>query len=83
MATVALLDHARLENWTDEEVVVRVLAGETALFELVMRRHNQRLYRIARAILRNDAKAEDVMQEAYLRAYRKLDSFQGRASFVT
>ena len=83
MASAALLDQARIENWSDEEVVGRVRGGETALYELLMRRHNQRLYRVARAILRDDAEAEDVMQEAYVRAYRSLDTFEGRASFVT
>jgi RNA polymerase sigma-70 factor, ECF subfamily len=68
---------------SDEEVVVRVLAGETAMFEIVMRRHNQRLYRVARAILRNDGEAEDVMQDAYVRAYEHLDQFAGRAKFST
>jgi RNA polymerase sigma-70 factor, ECF subfamily len=68
---------------SDEEVVVRVLAGETAMFEIVMRRHNQRLYRVARAILRNDSEAEDVMQDAYVRAYEHLDQFAGRAKFST
>jgi len=68
---------------SDEEVVRRVRAGETALFEVVMRRYNQRLYRVARAILRNDAEAEDVMQQAYVNAYRHLDQFQGLARFST
>lgn len=60
-----------------------MLAGETELYELLMRRHNQRLYRVARAILRDDAEAEDVMQDAYVRAYRSLASFEGRAKFST
>ena len=47
------------EPLSDEEVVTQVLAGETGMFEIVMRRHNQRLYRIARAILRNDGEAEE------------------------
>ena len=68
---------------SDEEVVARVLAGETSMFEVVMRRYNQRLYRIARAILRNDSEAEDVMQDAYVRAYEHLDQFAGRAKFST
>jgi RNA polymerase sigma-70 factor, ECF subfamily len=68
---------------SDEEVVVRVLAGETAMFEIVMRRHNQRIYRVARAILRNDGEAEDVMQDAYVRAYEHLHQFAGRAKFST
>ena len=71
------------EPMSDEEVVARVLAGETAMFEIIMRRHNQRLYRVARAILRNDAEAEDVMQDAYVRAYEHLHQFAGRAKFST
>jgi RNA polymerase sigma-70 factor, ECF subfamily len=68
---------------SDEEVVTRVLAGETGMFEIIMRRHNERLYRVARAILRNDGEAEDVMQDAYVRAYEHLDQFAGRAKFAT
>src|SRR5438067_6572177 len=71
------------EPLSDEEVVARVLAGETGMFEIVMRRHNQRLYRVARAILRNDVEAEDVMQDAYVRAYEHLGQFAGRAKFST
>ena len=71
------------EPLSDEEVVARVLAGETGMFEIIMRRHNQRLYRVARAILRNDGEAEDVMQDAYVRAYEHLDQFAGRAKFST
>ena len=71
------------EPLSDEEVVVRVLAGETGMFEVVMRRHNQRLYSVARAILRNDGEAEDVMQDAYVRAYEHLNQFAGRAKFST
>src|SRR6267154_3824094 len=71
------------EPLSDEEVVSRVLAGETAMFEIVMRRHNQLLYRVARSILRNDGEAEDVMQDAYVRAYERLDQFAGKAAFST
>jgi RNA polymerase sigma-70 factor, ECF subfamily len=63
---------------TDESVVARVRAGETALFELLMRRYNQLLYRTARAILRNDQDAEDAIQEAYVQAYVHLAQFEGR-----
>ena len=83
MSSAALLEQAKNEDWTDEQVVTRVLSGETALYELLMRRHNQRLYRIARAILRDDAEAEDVMQDAFVRAYQNLGAFEGRAKFVT
>lgn len=71
------------EPLSDEEVVRRVLDGETAFFELIMRRYNQRLYRVARAIVRDDGEAEDIMQEAYVRAYEHLDQFAGRAQFAT
>jgi hypothetical protein len=54
------------EPLSDEEVVARVLAGETEMFEIVMLRHNQHLYRVPRAILRNDGEAEDAMQDAYV-----------------
>lgn len=68
---------------TDEEVVSRVLAGDTPLFEVLMRRHNERVYRAARAILRDDREAEDVMQDAYVKAYVHLAQFDGRAKFST
>src|SRR6202795_4456660 len=71
------------EPLRDEEVVTRELAGETGMFEIFMRPHNQRIYRVARAILRNDGEAEDVMQDAYVRAYEHLDQFAGRAKFST
>jgi len=75
-----------LERWAvlpDEQVVTRVLAGETALFEVLMRRHNERLYRTARAILRDEHEAEDVMQQAYVNAYSHLGQFDGRSKFST
>ena len=68
---------------SDVEVVRRVRDGETALFEILMRRYNQRLYRVTRAILKDDGEAEDVMQQAYVNAYLHLDQFAERASFST
>ncbi|ABS24704.1 RNA polymerase sigma factor [Anaeromyxobacter sp. Fw109-5] len=68
----------------DEAVVHRVLAGDTASFELLMRRHNQRVYRTIRAVLRRDsADVEDAMQQTYLHAYRALAAFEGASSFGT
>jgi RNA polymerase sigma-70 factor, ECF subfamily len=81
MEISGILEKARSESWTDEEIVERVKAGDTALYEIVMRRYNQRLYRIARAIVHDDAEAEDVMQDAYVRAYQHLHQFAGRAPF--
>jgi RNA polymerase sigma-70 factor (ECF subfamily) len=63
--------------------VQRVLQGDLVLFELLMRRHNQRIYRAIRSILRDDSESEDVMQEAYVRAYEHLAQFEGRAQFST
>ena len=77
-----LLEITGCQSWTDEEVVERVLAGETALYEILMRRYNQRLYRLVRAILRDDSEAEDVMQDAYVRAYQHLAQFENRAPFA-
>ena len=71
------------DRLSDEEVVRRICAGEPALFELLMRRHNQRIYRAVRAILRTDDEVEDVMQQAYLNAYQHLDQFAGEAKFST
>ena len=74
------------EQWnalTDEQVVAQVLSGETALFEVLMRRHNERVYRVARAIVRDDQEAEDVMQQAYVNAYAHLGQFTGKARFST
>ncbi len=75
-----------LERWTaltDEEIVALVLGGQTALFEVLMRRHNERIYRAARAIVHDDDDVEDVMQQAYSNAYAHLGQFDGRARFVT
>src|ERR1035437_1791775 len=77
------LNSAAWDDIPDEEVVQRIRAGEIALYEVLMRRYNQRLYRVARSILRNDAEAEDVMQEAYVRAYEHLNQFAGEAKFST
>jgi RNA polymerase sigma-70 factor (ECF subfamily) len=81
METLGIVEKASSERWTDEEIVDRVKAGDTALYEIIMRRYNQRLYRVARAILRDDAEPEDVMQDAYVRAYQHLDQFAKRAPF--
>src|SRR5262252_10616285 len=74
---------SRFSAISDEEIVARVLEGETPLFEVLMRRHNERIYRAARAIIRDDHEAEDVMQEAYVNAYAHLAQFDGRAKFST
>jgi RNA polymerase sigma factor (sigma-70 family) len=68
---------------TDEEIVRKIVAGELPLFEVLMRRHNQRIYRAIRAILRDEAEVEDVMQQTYVSAYSNLVQFVGTARFST
>jgi RNA polymerase sigma-70 factor (ECF subfamily) len=81
-----LVNAAVLERWSalsDEQIVSQVCGGQTALFEVLMRRHNERIYRAARAIVRDEAEAEDIMQQAYVNAYAHLHQFDGRARFAT
>lgn len=80
--TTALAETLREQN-TDEEIVRRIVEGDAPLFEILMRRHNQRVYRAVRAVLRTDDDAEDVMQQAYLNAYQHLHQFAGDAQFST
>ena len=67
----------------DAELARRVCARDAGAFELLMRRHNRRLYRVARAMLRDGAEAEDALQDAYLAAYQAIDGFRGQASQAT
>ena len=83
MTSAPVLNRADWDGISDEDVLQRVRAGETAQYEILMRRYNQRLYRVAFSILRNDAEAEDVMQEAYVRAYQHLHQFAGASKFST
>jgi RNA polymerase sigma-70 factor (ECF subfamily) len=68
---------------SDGEIVQRIVAGDPAPFQILMRRYNQRLFRVARSILRSSCEAEDVVQQTYLSAYLNLSQFEGRASFST
>ena len=67
----------------DAELVRRALTRDDAAFRTIMERHNRRLYRIARGILRNDSEAEDVVQEAYVNAFTHLGSFRGDSTLAT
>ncbi len=67
----------------DAEVIRRVCAGESELFQVLMRRHNEMVYRAARARLSSEAEVEEVMQKAYLLAFSKLAQFEGRSKFST
>jgi RNA polymerase sigma-70 factor (ECF subfamily) len=67
----------------DDALIQQVLAGNTALFELLMRRYNERVYRAARSIVRDEHEAEDVMQQVYVNAFTHLRQFNGTARFST
>jgi len=71
------------QELSDKEVVERILSGEKRLFELLIRKYNQRLYRIARSIVTEDSEIEDLMQCAYIRAYEHMGKFEWRSSFST
>ena len=67
----------------DPDLVAQARAGSAAAFELIMRRHNRLLYRTARGIVNGEAQAQDVVQETYLRAFTRLDSFRNEAALGT
>ena len=79
-APAAPVDYAALD---DHALVALVRGGQREAFRHIMQRCNQRLFRIARSVVGDDAEAEDVLQESYLRAYDKLDSFRGDAALLT
>jgi RNA polymerase sigma-70 factor (ECF subfamily) len=78
-----MMPETLMATLSDAEIVARVCGGETSLFEVLMRRHNQRVYRAARAIVKDEAEAEDVMQQAYINAFVHLKQFESRAQFST
>ena len=72
-----------IDEQPDEALITRVLRGDAASFELLMRRYNERVYRTVRSIVRNEDEAEDVMQQAYVNAFTHLGQFNGAARFST
>ena len=74
-------DHTRLMS--DEELIHRIISGETPLYEILIRRHNPVLYKIARSSGLNHQDAEDMMQEAHMSAFLELKNFGGRSSYKT
>ncbi len=68
---------------SDEAIIGRILQGETDAYEVIMRRYNQRLFRIARSFVPDEEESEDVVQEAYIKAYEQLSRFEFRSRFST
>jgi RNA polymerase sigma-70 factor (ECF subfamily) len=71
------------DSRTDAELVLSLQAGDARAFETIMRRHNRLMFRTARGIVRDDAEAQDVVQEAYLRAFTSIASWRGEAALST
>jgi RNA polymerase sigma-70 factor, ECF subfamily len=71
------------ESLSDSDLLAKIRGGDRGLFEVLMRRYNQRLYRAARAIVQNDVEVEDVLQQAYLNAFANLDRFEARSQVST
>ena len=76
-------DRFSLNKLSDSIVVERVIDGEKELFEILLRRYNQRLFRIIRSYISREDDVQDVMQETYVKAYSKLEQFKNEASFST
>lgn len=72
-----------IDTIPDNEIITRVLGGEKDLYAVIVRRHNQRLYRIGMAIINDDAEVEDIMQVAYIHAWENLQQFAFKSSFST
>ena len=72
-----------MDTLPDEELIERVRAGDKDLYGILVRRYNERLYRVARAIVRNSEEAADIVQEALVRAFAQLGQFSGAAKFST
>jgi RNA polymerase sigma-70 factor (ECF subfamily) len=83
MAAGTTQEQSRARDESDIELAHRAGRGDHQAFELVMRRHNRALYRAARSILRDDAEAEEAVQEGYIRAYQALGAFRGESSLAT
>jgi RNA polymerase sigma factor (sigma-70 family) len=81
--TISALALASNPDVTDEQVVSRVLKGEREMYEVIVRRHNTKLYRVAKGILHDEDEIQDAMQDTYLKAFEKLSQFKGKASFST
>ena len=80
MRTLERIDH---DGLGEAELVRRAQAGEGDAFRVIMQRGNQRLFRVARGVVRDDGEAEDVLQEAYVRAFAAIGGFRGEAGVMT
>lgn len=73
----------KYDHLSDGEIIEKILAGSTPLFEVLMRRYNQRLYRIQRSYVSDEDALDDALQSTYIKAFENLDTFRGEAQFST
>lgn len=73
----------QLENFTDQEIIHRILEGEKPLYEIIVRRYNPYLYKVGRSYNYNHEDTQDLMQETFVDAYKSLITFEGRSGFKT
>src|SRR5262245_46975764 len=83
MKTVQSANSAAYDELRDDELVELARAGDASVFRAILQRHNRRLYRVARGVLGDDAEAEDVVQETYVKAFENLVLFRGESSLAT
>jgi RNA polymerase sigma-70 factor (ECF subfamily) len=83
MKTVHFAHQAAYDELRDDELVKLAGSGDATVFRMIMQRHNRRLYRVARGVLGDDAEAEDVVQETYVKAFENLALFRGESSLAT
>ena len=73
----------KYSHLSDAEIIDKILSGSTPLFEVIMRRYNQRLFRVQRSYISDEEAIKDTLQLAYIRAYENLGSFRGESQFST
>lgn len=83
MVPAVMRESAELHECSDEDLVELARTGGENAIRILIKRNNRRLFRVARAVVRDDCEAEDIVQESYVRAFTRLDTFRGESSFST
>lgn len=83
MKAYPFVQHQKFEHLTDEQIVEKILQGRKDLFEVIMRRYNQRLFRIQRGYIKDENNVQDTLQTTYIKVFEKLHSFKGKSAFST
>lgn len=83
MQAYSFVRHKDFDHLTDEQIVEEILKGRKSLFEVIMRRYNQRLFRIQRGYISDETSVQDTLQTTYIKVFEKLDTFNGKSAFST